>query len=63
MTLSREIAQHAADTVAAVSIPVSVGLWLTDLDVVLRILVSIGSLVLIGFAIAAKVRHWRRAGE
>jgi hypothetical protein len=57
---SRDLTQRAADIVAGASAPAAIALWLSDIDVVLRICVSLGSLLLIGFAIAAKVRHWRR---
>jgi hypothetical protein len=52
--------QRISDAVAAVSAPASAALWLSDIDVILRILVSAGSLVLIGFAIWAKIKQARR---
>lgn len=56
----RELVQHASDAAAVASVPINIALWVADLDFVLRLLVSAGSLVLIGLAIAAKLRHLRR---
>lgn len=55
-----DVGSKAADVVAATVLPVNIALWLSDIDFVLRVLVSIGSLILIGFAIAAKVKHWKK---
>lgn len=59
MSVSSQGIQRAADTVAALSAPASLALWLANIDLFLRMSVSLGSLILICFAIAAKVRHWR----
>jgi hypothetical protein len=57
--LNREfVHQRLADAVAAASVPANIALWVADLDIILRICVSAGSLILIGFAIWAKVKHW-----
>lgn len=50
--------QRVADAIAVGSIPANLAIWLADIDLVLRILVSLGSLILIVFAIYAKLRHW-----
>lgn len=49
-----------ADLIAVAAVPASGALWLADIDLVLRILVSVGTLVLIGFALYTKWKHWRR---
>ena len=58
--LSRDIVnQRTADVIAVGSIPTSIWLWLEWADLILRVSVGLGSLILIGFAIRVKVRHWR----
>ena len=56
--MSPDTHQKLADMVAVASIPTNAALWLADIDRVLRIGVSAGSLILICFAIWAKVKHW-----
>lgn len=52
--------EKLADAIAAGSVPVNVALWLVDLEFYLRVAVSLGSLILIGFAIWAKFKQaWR----
>lgn len=57
--MSNEMHQKLADGIAVGSIPANLAIWLADIDLLLRILVSIGSLVLIAFAIHAKIKHGR----
>lgn len=57
--ISREILhQKLADTVAVVSLPANAVLWIEDIDLFLRIGVSAGTLILIIFAIWAKIKHF-----
>lgn len=51
---------RAADVIAGLAVPANILIWFADIDIVLRALVTAGSLVLIVFAIVAKVRQWRK---
>lgn len=59
--LTHQGTQRAADTIAAVVLPANIAIWLADIDLLLRICVSVGSLILIGFALAAKWGKWRQS--
>lgn len=51
-----------ADAVAALALPANVAIWtlMNELDILLRILVSAGSLVLIVIAVRSKMKQGKR---
>jgi hypothetical protein len=57
--MTYDVHQRVADAIAVGTIPANAAIWywLDKADLLLRIGVSAGSLILIGFAIRAKIKH------